>query len=81
MTTEIIPRGTPSAFYVNREDYLQVTKQPESFRSHHKFLMALNRFVWVIGIEQENRLVRRSEKEHGIKTFFSDEELSFVDAH
>ncbi len=74
MTTEIIPRGTPSAFYVNREDYLQVTKQPESFRSHHKFLMALNRFVWVIGTGQENRLVRRSEKEHGIKTFFSDDE-------
>ncbi len=81
MTTEIIPRGTPSAFYVNRADYLQVTKQPESFSSHHKFLMALNRFVWVIGTEKENRLVRRSEKEHGIKTFFSDEELSSVDAH
>lgn len=74
MTTEIIPRGTPSAFYVNRADYLQVTKRPESFRSHHKFLMALNRFVWVIGTEKENRLVRRSEKAHGIKTFLSDDE-------
>ncbi len=74
MATDIIPRGTPREFYANEADYLQVTMRPESFNSHHDFLMTLNRFVWVIGTGQENRLVRRSEKEHGMKPYLSDEE-------
>lgn len=70
---DIVPRGTPREFYANEPDYLQITMRPETFATHREFLMVLNRYVWVIGLEQETRLVRRSERQHGIAHFISDD--------
>lgn len=79
--SEIIPAGTPTEEYSETLDYIRVTGRPESYKSYREFLMTLNRFIWVLGTEQQNDLIRRAQMTHNMittltaATFHDDEAI------